>query len=357
MTATYLPKTVKKKLPEYLLLPLSALYRIAILTRNKMFDWNLIRSHEFDLPVISIGNITAGGTGKTPVSEYLAEFLSKEYHVAVLSRGYKRKTKGYILASEGSGPEEIGDEPCQVKSKFPGIEVAVDEKRVRGIRKLMQAGAEVILLDDAFQHRYVRPGLSILLIDYRRPVTKDFLLPFGRLREPVSSINRANIILITKSPLDLKAIDMRIRTKDFNLNPFQHLYFTGVKAGEPTPVFREQETYTGFMNKPSALLVSGIAGPDGFTSLAGEFAAVDSHMHISRPSSVFCRRYSKNDHCIPGNARRSKDNPDYRKRFGKIKIVPGRTFRRFRGFILCSGPGLFPEQCCGPIQFSNYQLC
>ncbi len=273
MTAIIDRKTVKKRLPEYLLLPFAVLYGIAVFVRNKLFDWQILRSHEFDLPVISVGNITAGGTGKTPHTEYLTQLLKDDYRVAVLSRGYKRITKGFVLAGPESTPGDIGDEACQIKSKFPDILVAVDEKRVRGIRKLLEMNAEVILLDDAFQHRYVKPGLSVLLIDFDRPVTKDYLLPFGRLREPVSSASRANIILITKSPDDLKAIDMRVRVKDFKLNPFQHLYYTGVKGEEPEPVFSTGVKSEFLWDQTEVLMVCGIARAGNVLKIIGKPAS------------------------------------------------------------------------------------
>ncbi len=265
---------LKKKFPEYFLIPFAVLYGMATAIRNKLFDWRILRSHEFDLPVISLGNLTAGGTGKTPHTEYLIGLLKDEYRVAVLSRGYGRETRGFILAGPSSTAGEIGDEPCQIKTKFPDITVAVDEKRVRGIRNLLKMDVDVILLDDAFQHRYVTPGLSILLIDYGRPVTRDHLLPFGRLREPVSSIKRANLILITRSPVNLKAIDMRVRVKDFRLDPFQHLYFTGMQPGAPMPVFGKAIYPSSAPDGISALLVSGIANPGSFTATASAYASV-----------------------------------------------------------------------------------
>ena len=259
---------MKKKLPEYLLIPFAVIYGIVTTIRNKLFDWQIIRSYEFDIPVICVGNITAGGTGKTPHTEYLISILKKEFRVAVLSRGYRRKTKGFVLAETGSTAAEIGDEPCQIKRKYPDITVAVDEKRVRGIRKLREMDIDVVILDDAFQHRYVKPGLSVLLIDFFRPMTKDALLPFGRLRESIAGIRRANIILITKSPNKLKAIDMRVRVKEFSLNPFQHLYFTAVEAEHPQPVFMEENHVLFKENEAELLLVTGIAQPDTALNIA-----------------------------------------------------------------------------------------
>lgn len=230
--------------------------------RNKFFDWEILPSREFNIPVISVGNLRVGGTGKTPHIEYLIRLLKDEFRVAVLSRGYKRKTRGFLLADDDSGPGQVGDEPCQMKRKFPGIIVAVDEKRSRGIEKLLRLdpAPDVILLDDAFQHRYVKPGMNILLDDFNNPMVKDLLLPAGRLREPWRAKKRANIILVTKSPGNIKAIDMRIRAKETKLNDFQHLYYTRLKSEDVQPVFSGSfEIYR--KSKPAILLVSGIANP------------------------------------------------------------------------------------------------
>ena len=249
-----------------LLLPLSLIYGIVVYIRNKLFDMGILPATEFNLPVISVGNITAGGTGKTPVIEYLTDLLKKEFEVAVLSRGYKRKTSGFLLADENSSPAEIGDEPCQIKEKYPDIRVAVSRSRVKGVRKLLalHPETEVILLDDAYQHRYITPGISILLIDFNNPVTKDMLLPAGLLREPPSGIKRADIILVTKCPEKLKPIDCRIMVKELELFPFQQLFFTTVHYGSLCPVFEgypvpNPETLKE--RKPEIILLSGIANP------------------------------------------------------------------------------------------------
>ncbi len=246
--------------------------------RNKLFDIGILSQEEFDIPVICVGNITVGGTGKTPHIEYLVRLLKNDYKVATLSRGYKRKTKGFILADEFSDAEMIGDEPCQLKTKFPEIEVAVDSDRRNGIKNLVNSGKEidVILLDDAFQHRYVKPGFSVLLIDYNRPVTKDHLLPFGRLREPASAKKRSNLILISKSPIELTAIDRRIMVKELELADLQYLYFTTMRPGELLPVFRKEKSPVIpeiLSPKPDILLVSGIADPRELKRFAGNISS------------------------------------------------------------------------------------
>ena len=179
-----------------------------------------------DLPIISIGNITAGGTGKTPHTEYIVELLKSGFKVAVLSRGYKRRSRGFYLVEPTSKVRQVGDEPLQIKLKFSDSIVAVDANRVRGIENLIALPAKpgVILLDDAFQHQYVSPGINILLTDYNRLITKDSLLPYGRLRESASNKSRATIIIVTKCPQALKPIDERIITKELDIRPYQNLF-------------------------------------------------------------------------------------------------------------------------------------
>lgn len=253
-----------------LLYPFSLLYGLVVYIRNLLFDYQIIESKEFDIPIISVGNITVGGTGKTPHVEHLIRLLKDNFQVATLSRGYKRKTRHFIFAGENSTAAEIGDEARQIKQKFPDIHVTVDRRRVHGINEMIKKIPEldVIILDDAFQHRYVKAGMSLLLIDYNRPLSEDYLLPAGRMREQSFEKRRANIILITKCPDRLKPIERRIVVKDLKLYPFQHLYFTKIKDCEPKPVFplsgnpltREEIKKM----KPQILMVAGIANPRSF---------------------------------------------------------------------------------------------
>ena len=187
-------------LKNLILWPLSILYGIGVSIRNRLFNLGILKIREFDVPIICVGNITVGGTGKTPHTESLINELKNAYRVACLSRGYKRKTSGFVLATENSTANDIGDEPMQIKNKFPEITVAVDADRVRGIKKLMQLPEkpEVIILDDGFQHRYVKADINIMLIDYNRPIYEDHLLPLGRLRESIHAKDRANYVIVTK---------------------------------------------------------------------------------------------------------------------------------------------------------------
>lgn len=249
------------------LTPLSWLYGAGVSFRNWMFDIGLLKETCFDIPTISVGNLTVGGCGKTPHVEYLVTLLKDKYKVAVLSRGYKRKSHGYRLAEETTGMPQIGDEPFQMKRKFTDIYVAVDRKRRRGIKRLQKDArtddVEVVLLDDAYQHRYVKPGLNILLVDYHRIITLDKLLPAGRLREPIVSKERADIVIVTKLPPTLKPIEYRILEKSLALRPYQKLYFTSV-IYKSLVSFSDKSTMKldALAEGTSVLLVTGTASPE-----------------------------------------------------------------------------------------------
>ena len=247
------------------LIPLSWLYGFGVRVRNWLFEIGVLKSKSFDIPVISLGNITVGGAGKTPHVEYLIRLLQNQEKVAVLSRGYKRKTKGYQLADEKSTMQDIGDEPYQMKQKFPGIYIAVDAKRTRGIENLTShettKNVDVILLDDAFQHRYVKPGINILLVDYHRLIIYDKLLPAGRLREPVSGKNRANFVIITKCPKDLRPMEFRVLAKTMDLYPYQSLFFTTLDYDNLKGIFNKEELPLEKIREQNVLLFTGIASP------------------------------------------------------------------------------------------------
>ena len=246
--------------------PLSFLYGLGVELRSQLFELNILKSRSFTTPVISVGNITVGGTGKTPHVEYLVRLLSKEAKVAVLSRGYKRKTHGYLLADKDSTMRDIGDEPYQMKLKFPNIEVAVDANRCEGIDHLINdeqtKDTDVIILDDAYQHRYVKPGINILLVDYHRLIIYDELLPSGRLREPIESKKRADIVIITKCPDSLNPIDYRVLTKAMKLYAYQSLFFTSLHYGAPYLLFGGDETRVPKKQNSDVLLLTGIASPE-----------------------------------------------------------------------------------------------
>lgn len=252
------------------LLPLSCLYGLGVRLRNKLFDWRWLQSRSFPVPVICIGNLAVGGTGKTPHTEYLIRLLQGEgCQVATLSRGYKRKTKGYVLADARSDARQVGDEPFQMKTKFPDVRVAVDERRCRGIEHLLQLDAppvDVILLDDAFQHRYVQAGLNIVLTDYHRLFCDDALLPAGRLREPASGICRSQIVVVTKCPSDLSEAACEAIVRRLRLPARLQLYFSSLGYGELMPLFPQQAEADGLKSviqrEEHVLVVTGIASPD-----------------------------------------------------------------------------------------------
>ena len=249
------------------LLPLSWLYGVVVKTRNTLFERGVLKSRSFQIPIISVGNITVGGTGKTPHVEYMVRLLKDQFHVAVLSRGYKRKSKGFIKADNQTTMPEIGDEPYQMKQKFTDVTIAVDKNRCHGIDLLTEQDdkLDVILLDDAFQHRYVKPGINILLVDYHRLIIYDKLLPAGRLREPLNGKDRADIVIVTKCPKDLKPMEFRVVTKAMHLYPYQRLYFTTLEYAELQSLFQ-----TSTANIPTldslhdthVILLTGIASPE-----------------------------------------------------------------------------------------------
>lgn len=254
-----------------MLTPASWLYGAVAGVRNWMFEQKLLTSLEYDIPIIGVGNLTVGGAGKTPHVEYIVSHLSLDYNVAVLSRGYKRKTKGFVLANSKSTPADIGDEPYQIYQKFHGkVRVAVSESRRKGIEELLKLYPEldVIVLDDSFQHRWVKPKVSILLTDYNRPFFQDKLLPLGRLRESARQVNRADMVIMTKCPEDLSPLSFRIASKDLDLMKFQKLFFSRYDYGDLKPVFVDDAPYNVALHeldeKDAVMLLTGIAHPRYF---------------------------------------------------------------------------------------------
>lgn len=245
----------------YILIPFSIIYKGIIWTRNKLFDKKILRSASFNFPVICVGNLAVGGTGKTPMVEYLVRILRNKYQVATLSRGYKRKTKGFAIANEKTSAVEIGDEPMQIHKKFPGVTVAVAEERVIGIPQLLFEAPEtgVIILDDAFQHREVSAGLNILLTDYNKLYTNDLMLPAGNLRDVVSSSKRAQLIVVTKCDPDINDEKRNKIIRQLNPLPYQKIYFSKIEYGKPYHLFTK-ENYT-YKSDSHALLICGIANP------------------------------------------------------------------------------------------------
>lgn len=222
------------KFLKILLFPFSILYGLILAIRNRLYDWGIFASTEFNIPIISVGNLSVGGTGKTPHIEYLIRLLSPEFDIATLSRGYGRSTKGFVLSDLHSTTSDIGDEPLQFKKKYDTIHVAVDADRVRGINTIIELfpSTQAILLDDAFQHRAVKPGLSIALTDFSNLYLNDHVVPTGTLREFRSGIKRADIIIVSKCPKILVPIERKRLMKEIAPLPHQTVYFSFIKYGE-----------------------------------------------------------------------------------------------------------------------------
>jgi tetraacyldisaccharide 4'-kinase len=261
-----------------LLFPFAALYGLVMRVRNLLFDQGILKSVKFNVPVINIGNISTGGTGKTPHIEYLINLLKSQYKVATLSRGYGRKTKGFLEVSRTSLVEECGDEPLQFKNKFPDIIVTVCENRVTGINKLLREyQPDVILLDDAFQHRYVTPSLNILLTEYDFPYFNDYVLPAGNLREGRYAMHRADILIVTKCPNDLSPNDKLRFEERINADKQKQLFFSTIKY-LPLVSFNNPEVITEELySKYNVLMVTGIAHPQPMLAYLKErFMQIDA---------------------------------------------------------------------------------
>lgn len=244
-----------------LLFPFSLLYWLGISIRNFLYDRNILRSSSFGLPLICVGNLAVGGTGKSPMVEYLVTLLKDRYKVATLSRGYKRKTKGYVLADENSSALEIGDEPMQFHLKFPHLPVAVGEERIVAIPQLLhdRPETEVIVLDDAFQHRAIRAGLNILLTDYHNLFTRDFYLPTGDLRDLKRNYKRAQVIIVTKCPPALDETERGKLLEEIRPVNGQSVFFTSIEYGTIYHILKGEPVV--LQEKTEVLLVTGIANP------------------------------------------------------------------------------------------------
>lgn len=279
-----------------LLWPFSLLFRMVTGIRNFLYDKGIIPSEEFGIPVICIGNITVGGTGKTPHAEYIISLLGREFRTALLSRGYMRKTSGFRYVTPSSGAADSGDEALQISRKFPGTIVAVDSDRIKGIKTILRdyPDTDVIILDDGFQHRRLRPGLSILLTDYSRLMTRDSLLPYGRLREQASQRKRAGTIIVTKTPADISESERIAISNELRTAKDQKIFFSTISYGTLQPVFEE---YAHPMDLPAekerneraAVVLTGIASPGPLINYLGKYFAEIRHLRFPDHHS-FTRR-------------------------------------------------------------------
>jgi len=245
---------------KYFLFPFSVIYGGVVWLRNKFYDKKIFRSAAFSLPVICVGNLSVGGTGKTPMIEYLITLLKPHYHIATLSRGYKRKSKGFVIATSQSTPSQLGDEPFQMHKKFQDVTVAVAKDRVLAIPAILQEKpeTEVILLDDAFQHRAVTAGFNILLTDRNRLFTEDLMLPAGQLRDQKSSSKRADVIVVTKAEKNLSKEASENITKKISKNNTP-VFFTALRYSEPYHIIDNKNA--GSIKNKKILLIAGIANP------------------------------------------------------------------------------------------------
>ena len=258
------------------MLPLSFLYALIIKLRNWMYDKNILKSASFNFPIICVGNLAVGGTGKTPMTELLVSFLSPAYKTATLSRGYKRKTKGFAIANETTTAIDIGDEPMQFHQKFPELTVSVGEERLVAIPQLLhqRPGTEVIILDDAFQHRPVKAGYNIVLTEYKNLYTRDFMLPAGDLRDVRSSIKRADCIVVTKCKSDLSEAERAAIIREIAPTEKQTIYFTEIIYDRPYHLFTKEKV--NLAADTDILLVCGIANPKPLKDfLAGHVHSYD----------------------------------------------------------------------------------
>lgn len=271
----------------FLLYPPSLIYGLITATRNYLYNSGILASTEFGVPVICTGNITVGGTGKTPHVEYLAGLLRKEYRIAVLSRGYKRRSSGFLIASPGSGAGDMGDEPLQIALKFPDIIVAVDTNRVNGIKNLLQnhPDLDAVILDDGFQHRKIKPGFSILLSDYNHPMHEDHMLPYGNLRESLKNIQRADMVVITKVSPDISREEMQLTAGHLNKICQKKVFFTSLSYEMPMKLFKNSggdkpETDENNSAETGAVVITGIASPDTFVSFVRKKFSETIHLNF-----------------------------------------------------------------------------
>lgn len=244
----------------------AGLYGVGLKIRHTLFDWNILRSVKFDIPIICVGNITVGGTGKTPTVEMLVEHYSESYNVAVLSRGYGRVTKGYRVVSVDDHYRQVGDEPLQIKRKFPNVTVVVGEKRVDAVRRLREEFPDVnmVIMDDGFQHRYIKPLVNIVIVDANRPAYRDKLYPMGNLRDTTDSLHRANFFIVTKCPPYMKPVYMREYREYLVEKPSQEIFYSRMQIAPPCPIFADVEEIITPNSDAKVIAMSGIGDNSAF---------------------------------------------------------------------------------------------
>ncbi len=285
-----------------LLAPAALLYKAGVTLRHRLFDWGVLKSERFDIPIICIGNITVGGTGKTPMAEMIIAYMSQMHRVALLSRGYGRRTKGYLEVQCNSHYRMVGDEPLQIKLKFPDIVVAVCEKRADGIRRIRadHPDVDLIIMDDGFQHRYVEPKINIVMIDATRPVQHDKMLPQGSLRDLPEQLHRAHYFIVTKCPERMAPIDRRILRKVLIQVAYQRVYFTRFESFMPQPLYADEASSEPLRHGAPVIALSGIGNPRPFLQtlharydVVEEVTLDDHHVYKVRDMHALTERLAK----------------------------------------------------------------
>jgi len=267
-----------------LLLPFVPIYYLITWMRNWMYDTGILKSKRFDIPTIVVGNLNVGGTGKSPMVEYVVRLLKNDSQLATLSRGYKRETNGFILADKNDSAKTLGDEPFQFYTKFNNVMVAVDADRVNGITRLLQSEIkpDIIVLDDAYQHRKVQGGFNILLTAYTDLYSNDILLPMGNLREPRSGAKRANVIVVTKCPHNLSDADRNLVAKSLRINNAQKLFFSAIGYNDSVVNALGEKRTLRELNQKEAVLITGIANPKPLVNFLQE-KGISIKKHLNYP--------------------------------------------------------------------------
>lgn len=270
------------EIKKILLYPFSLLYGLIVSLRNALYDSNILKSTFFEVHTICVGNLAVGGTGKTPTVDYLVNLLESDFKVATLSRGYKRKTTGFLIANESHTAEDIGDEPLLYKTKYPELMVVVDANRVNGVKKILQEEnpPQVIVLDDAFQHRAIKCELNIVISEFSNLYINDTMMPAGFLREPQGGIRRADIVIISKTPENLTSIEQRTLSKDLKLQAHQQLFFSWIKYGELQGFQNKLETIDTLNDlfRYRIVLFTGIGNPAPLLTYLKEYASEVEHI-------------------------------------------------------------------------------
>mgnify|MGYP002622647088 CR=1 FL=1 len=289
----------------WILFPLTMWYGIGVWFRNKLFDIGLLRGKSVSVTTIGVGNLAAGGTGKTPMVEYLLTLFADKYHVAMLSRGYRRNSHGFVLAEEEADPNMIGDESAMVAGKFPQVKVAVCEDRMAGVHQLEESGypVDMVVLDDVLQHRFIKPTLTILLTEYRHPYCDDAVIPFGTLREGRYGSRRADIVVVTKSPEKPHPVEVRNLTRRLNLRSYQRLFFSYIKYGKLQSLYGEGTRE--FTQQTQILVMTGIAHPESLMQYLNRKAKLtpllfgDHHRYSERDAAQIREAFQS----LPGTDR------------------------------------------------------